>query len=45
MGAVRYKDIEGNKAQETGANGTYDKTELSRLFKWAADGSEVEAGR
>ena len=45
MGAVRYKDIEGNKAQEIRANGTYDKIELSRLFKWAADGSEAEAGR
>ena len=45
MGAVRYKDIEGNKAQEIRANGTYDKTELSRLFKWAADGSEDEVDR
>ena len=39
MGAVRYKDIEGNQAQEIRANGTYDKTEVPRLVERAADGS------
>jgi RNA polymerase sigma-70 factor (ECF subfamily) len=39
MGAVRYKDIEGNQAQEIRANGTYDKTEVPRLVERAANGS------
>ncbi len=39
MGAVRYKDIEGNQAQEIRANGTYDKTEVPGLVERAADGS------
>jgi len=39
MGAVRYKDIEGNEAQEIRASGTYDKTEVPGLVERAADGS------
>jgi len=45
MDAVRYQVREENKTGEISTSVTYTETELSRLVEWAADGSEVEAGR